>query len=225
MKSPVKSPFRLFSNSITIGIWTFISRISGLAREIIFAALFGSSAVAEAFQIAFTLPNLFRQIFAEGAFSSAFIPMFAKKEGAESGNICIRNLGSSGGRVNRPVPVGYGGYAVADSGDGGWFWRGWATGAGNGFWTNHLCLYYFYIAGNSAGGDFAILCTVWRGGGRTDMFECDFMCRDGVCPAIWRGGGTRTGLGCSSCRYSSTDAGLGVSCAVWGFVCAGNGRE
>ena len=54
LKSPLKSPFRLFSNSITIGIWTFISRISGLAREIIFAALFGSSAVAEAFQIAFT---------------------------------------------------------------------------------------------------------------------------------------------------------------------------
>ena len=84
LKSPVKSPFRLFSNSITIGIWTFISRISGLAREIIFAALFGSSAVAEAFQIAFTLPNLFRQIFAEGAFSSAFIPMFAKKKGQKA---------------------------------------------------------------------------------------------------------------------------------------------
>ena len=84
MKSPLKSPFRLFSNSITIGIWTFISRISGLAREIIFAALFGSSAVAEAFQIAFTLPNLFRQIFAEGAFSSAFIPMFAKKKGQKA---------------------------------------------------------------------------------------------------------------------------------------------
>ena len=54
----------------------FTSRILGLGREALFAALFGSGAAADAFQVAFRIPNLLRDLFAEGALSSAFIPTF-----------------------------------------------------------------------------------------------------------------------------------------------------
>ena len=51
----------------------------GLARDILMAAFLGAGPVAQAFLIAFTLPNMFRRFFAEGAFNLAFVPMFAKK--------------------------------------------------------------------------------------------------------------------------------------------------
>jgi putative peptidoglycan lipid II flippase len=64
---------------VTVGGWTLISRIAGFAREIIIAAFFGSGPIAEAFQVAFALPNMFRRFFAEGAFNMAFVPMFSKR--------------------------------------------------------------------------------------------------------------------------------------------------
>ena len=64
---------------LTVGIWTLASRALGFARDVVFAALLGSGPVAEAFLIAFSLPNMFRRIFAEGAFNTAFVPMYAKK--------------------------------------------------------------------------------------------------------------------------------------------------
>ena len=61
-----------------------VSRVLGLARDILMAALLGTGPVAQAFLIAFTLPNMFRRFFAEGAFNLAFVPLFAKKvEGGE----------------------------------------------------------------------------------------------------------------------------------------------
>jgi putative peptidoglycan lipid II flippase len=54
----------------------FASRILGLVREVFFAALFGAGGVADAFQVAFRIPNLLRDLFAEGALSSAFVPTF-----------------------------------------------------------------------------------------------------------------------------------------------------
>ncbi len=53
------------------------SRVLGLAREALFAALFGAGALADAYQVAFRIPNLLRDLFAEGALSSAFVPTFA----------------------------------------------------------------------------------------------------------------------------------------------------
>ena len=53
--------------------------VAGFVREIIIAAFFGSGPVAEAFQVAFALPNMFRRFFAEGAFNMAFVPMFSKR--------------------------------------------------------------------------------------------------------------------------------------------------
>lgn len=54
-------------------------------RDILIAAFFGSGPIAEAFQVAFSLPNMFRRFFAEGAFNMAFVPMFSKKLEADDG--------------------------------------------------------------------------------------------------------------------------------------------
>src|SRR5882762_9821291 len=61
----------------TVGGLTLASRALGFLREVLIARLMGTSPVAEAFFVAMRLPNLFRQLFAEGAFNSAFVPMFA----------------------------------------------------------------------------------------------------------------------------------------------------
>ncbi len=62
-----------------MGVWTLLSRILGFVRDIMIAAFLGAGPVAEAFLIAFSLPNMFRRFFAEGAFNMAFIPIFSKK--------------------------------------------------------------------------------------------------------------------------------------------------
>ncbi|MBI4007038.1 MAG: hypothetical protein HY354_00905, partial [Planctomycetes bacterium] len=59
-----------------IGICTLLSRISGLARDMICASYFGTGMVWDAFTVAFRIPNLFRRLFGEGALSAAFIPVF-----------------------------------------------------------------------------------------------------------------------------------------------------
>jgi len=64
---------------LTVGAWTLLSRLLGFARDIMIAAFLGAGPVAEAFLIAFSLPNMFRRFFAEGAFNMAFVPMFSKK--------------------------------------------------------------------------------------------------------------------------------------------------
>jgi putative peptidoglycan lipid II flippase len=75
---------RLMAGFLTVGGWTLISRVLGFIRDIMIAAFLGSGPVAEAFLIAFSLPNMFRRFFGEGAFNTAFIPMFSKKvEGGE----------------------------------------------------------------------------------------------------------------------------------------------
>jgi putative peptidoglycan lipid II flippase len=72
-------PIRLLPAFLSVGFWTMASRVLGLGRDVIMAALLGTGPVAQAFLIAFTLPNMFRRFFAEGAFNLAFVPMFAKK--------------------------------------------------------------------------------------------------------------------------------------------------
>ena len=63
----------------TVGFWTLVSRVLGFCRDIFIAGTLGATPVAEAFILAFSLPNLFRRFFAEGAFNMAFVPMFSKK--------------------------------------------------------------------------------------------------------------------------------------------------
>ena len=63
---------------LTVGGYTLVSRFTGFMRDIMLAAIIGAGPVADAFFVAFRLPNHFRAIFAEGAFNSAFIPAYAR---------------------------------------------------------------------------------------------------------------------------------------------------
>ena len=62
---------------MTVGAWTMVSRVLGFARDILIASRLGAGPVADAFFVALKLPNLFRRLFAEGAFNAAFVPAFA----------------------------------------------------------------------------------------------------------------------------------------------------
>ncbi|KAA2213712.1 murein biosynthesis integral membrane protein MurJ [Teichococcus oryzae] len=66
----------MLKNVLTIGGWTFASRILGFARDMLIAATLGAGPLADAFFIALRLPNLFRRLFGEGAFNAAFVPAF-----------------------------------------------------------------------------------------------------------------------------------------------------
>jgi putative peptidoglycan lipid II flippase len=66
-----------FRSIATIGAYTMASRVLGFVRDILIAAFLGAGPVADAFFVAFKLPNFFRRLFAEGAFNAAFVPMFA----------------------------------------------------------------------------------------------------------------------------------------------------
>src|SRR5712671_4133040 len=69
---------------------TLVSRVLGVVRESLAAKYFGAGIVASAFAVAFTIPNLFRKLFGEGALSAAFIPLYThaiKREGEPSANI------------------------------------------------------------------------------------------------------------------------------------------
>lgn len=67
----------LLRSVTTVGSYTLASRVMGFVRDILTAALLGAGPVADAFFVAQRLPNLFRSLFAEGAFSAAFVPLFA----------------------------------------------------------------------------------------------------------------------------------------------------
>ncbi|WP_419816455.1 murein biosynthesis integral membrane protein MurJ [Glacieibacterium sp.] len=71
----------------TIGGLTLISRILGFVRDMLFARFAGAGLASDCFLIAFRLPNLFRALFAEGAFASAFVPMFSRTIGEHDGDL------------------------------------------------------------------------------------------------------------------------------------------
>jgi putative peptidoglycan lipid II flippase len=62
----------------TVTLLTFVSRLTGLARDAALARIFGISAIIDAFWFAFIIPNLFRRLFGEGALSAAFLPVFSR---------------------------------------------------------------------------------------------------------------------------------------------------
>lgn len=77
----------LLRSTAVIGGLTLVSRVTGFAREILMATVMGAGPVTDAFMIAFRFPNLFRRVFAEGAFNAAFVPLYSGKleaEGAEA---------------------------------------------------------------------------------------------------------------------------------------------
>ena len=69
----------LMRSAALVGGMTIISRILGFVRDVMIASVLGTGLVADAFFVAFRFPNLFRRLFAEGAFNSAFVPLFAKR--------------------------------------------------------------------------------------------------------------------------------------------------
>ena len=104
-------PIRLIAGFLTVGIWTLLSRVLGFVRDILIAAYLGAGPVAEAFLIAFSLPNMFRRFFAEGAFNMAFVPMFSKKleAGADPQGFAqdaAERQGGRGGRRRRVRRIG-----------------------------------------------------------------------------------------------------------------------
>lgn len=80
----------LMRSAATISVFTLLSRISGLARDIIIARAFGVSAMTDAFWVAFRIPNLLRRLFAEGAFSQAFIPILGEVKETHADTAAVR---------------------------------------------------------------------------------------------------------------------------------------
>lgn len=69
----------LLKSVTTFGGFTLLSRLTGFMRDIVLANFLGAGLASDAFFVSFKLPNLFRSLFAEGAFTSAFVPMFSQK--------------------------------------------------------------------------------------------------------------------------------------------------
>src|SRR6266568_4085625 len=71
---------QMLKSSGAMSAATLASRVLGLVREQVYAGFMGTTSVAGAFQMAFTVPNLFRRLLGEGALTAAFIPIFKEKE-------------------------------------------------------------------------------------------------------------------------------------------------
>src|SRR2546423_7822051 len=74
---------QMLKSSGAMGAATLVSRILGMAREVLYANFMGAGFVAGAFKLAFMIPNLFRRLLGEGALTASFIPIFKEKEKAE----------------------------------------------------------------------------------------------------------------------------------------------
>ncbi|MBK1697062.1 murein biosynthesis integral membrane protein MurJ [Rhodovibrio salinarum] len=80
----------LLRSLATVGGYTGISRILGFVRDILMAAVIGTGPVADAFFVAFRFPNFFRRLFAEGAFSAAFVPLFSRRLEEDGRDAAVR---------------------------------------------------------------------------------------------------------------------------------------
>jgi putative peptidoglycan lipid II flippase len=69
----------LIKSTGTFGFFTIISRLLGYLRDILIAIFFGTGVLADAFFVAFRIPNTFRRLFSEGAFNAAFVPSYTSE--------------------------------------------------------------------------------------------------------------------------------------------------
>ena len=81
----------LLRSAATVGLYTLMSRVLGFVRDVLTAAFLGAGPITDAFFVAQRLPNLFRSLFAEGAFNAAFVPLFAGTVATE-GRIAARRF-------------------------------------------------------------------------------------------------------------------------------------
>jgi putative peptidoglycan lipid II flippase len=96
----------LFRSVATVGSFTMVSRVFGFIRDILTAAILGAGPVADAFFVAQRLPNLFRSLFAEGAFSAAFVPL-ANRALVEGGQPALKEFAEEAYAVLVAVLVGF----------------------------------------------------------------------------------------------------------------------
>ena len=96
----MKAP-SLLRSMLSFSAMTFISRLLGLVREQVIAGVFGANWMTDAFLVAFRIPNFMRRLFAEGSFSTAFVPVFTevkeKRSHAELRELVSRTAGTLGG--------------------------------------------------------------------------------------------------------------------------------
>lgn len=89
--SPSPRPPGLLRSSALVGTMTMLSRVLGLIRDVVLARVIGADGLADAFYVAFKIPNFLRRLFAEGAFAQAFIPVLAEYR-TRGGDAAVREL-------------------------------------------------------------------------------------------------------------------------------------
>jgi putative peptidoglycan lipid II flippase len=97
----------LIKNVGTIGGLTMVSRVLGFARDMLLSRILGAGGIADAWQLAFQLPNIFRRLFAEGAFASAFVPLFNRRMAAEGNMRAAESFASNVLAVLIPILIGF----------------------------------------------------------------------------------------------------------------------
>ncbi|MFN4114175.1 MAG: murein biosynthesis integral membrane protein MurJ [Sphingomonadaceae bacterium] len=102
----------LLRNVGTIGGLTLVSRIGGFVRDMLLARVLGAGGVADAWQLAFQLPNIFRRLFAEGAFASAFVPLFNRRMTGDDDISEARRFAEDVLAVLIPILIAFGGLAL-----------------------------------------------------------------------------------------------------------------
>ena len=99
---PQDQPQNVAAQGSIVASMTMISRISGFARDVVLSHLFGATVVADAFFVAFRIPNFFRRLFAEGAFNQAFVPVLVRYR--EKGHAeLVRFVAVMGGNLSLAV--------------------------------------------------------------------------------------------------------------------------
>ncbi len=89
----------LLKSTGVVGLMTLVSRVSGFARDVLTATLFGAGFGMDAFLVAFMIPNFMRRMFSEGAFLQSFVPVFAEARAAQAPDELRRLLGVVGGTL------------------------------------------------------------------------------------------------------------------------------
>jgi putative peptidoglycan lipid II flippase len=82
----------LMKSTFIVGFFTFLCRISGLIRDMLFSAFLGATGQMDIFLVAFKTPNFFRKLFAEGAFSAAFVPIYTKTIDEKNNKAFAQNM-------------------------------------------------------------------------------------------------------------------------------------
>ena len=85
-----RNSIKLLASSSIVSLWTFLSRILGLVRDIVFTSLLGAGVALDAYVVITKIPNVFRRIFAEGAFNQAFVPVLSEyKENSDESEVKV----------------------------------------------------------------------------------------------------------------------------------------